>query len=465
MVSRRIAFVVSLLTVLSVTPLSLASHQGDSLNDLRVTQVDAPDPVVEAGFVAYTLTVSNRGPHPAQDIRVEHGTTGTTVAASGQKWECLVVSLLNRTSCVHHGALPSGGQAAPLRIVVQAPTLEQASSVTSTADVSSHGNELQPADNHSVEVTTIEEGDDLSVSQFDEPQEVTADHLVRYVISVSNHGNTVATGVELTESVSGGTLEQAGGDGWTCSVTSGSASCALNGDLPPSTTAAAVGVLVRAPETTTSSSITATAAVSGDRGDRFSSDNTAVETTTVQASGQDRATGYIPAAGGFITTNPSGEFTEAPNGGAAGFAASALGEVATPSDSTIGDVRFPAGPGGVASLFEGPSTSQLQVCALPVANCAGAALDVIVPPGYNDPESPIEVNLIYDASVAPVSEGNRTVYVEKPVNGIPTTLVLPDCQLLGIANPSPCVDFQVRLADGDLLIRILMLSQDPKYQG
>jgi hypothetical protein len=74
--------------------------------------------------------------------------------------------------------------------------------------------------------------------------------------------------------------------------------------------------------------------------------------------------------------------------------------------------------------------------------------------------------VVYHVTVAPLNEDPRTVYVEKIVAGEKVITIVPPCDLVGIASPSPCVDGQERIQEGDALrIQILMLSGDPKYQG
>ena len=457
---RRLIVPLLAIGLLAVGPASNASHQEGPV-DLRVVQAGTPDPVVEGGHVTYSIDVSNPGAHPADRVELtEVVSDGTIVAASGRKWECGAPQGA-RVSCVLHGALPELTAADQLTVVAQAP-VDGASLITATATGLARGVEQNPADNVSQVTTEVGPGTELGVSMFDTPDPVTAQASVRYGISVTNHGDVAAQGVTVTHQVSAGVPASWFGDGWTCQLGSASATCTLAGDLGVGASASELSVVVRAPET--GSEIHAVASVSAAN---TVSPTDAEETTQVQPLGQDSATGYIPPEGGCLTTNPGGQCTTVGGLDALSASAASPDSGATPANDTFGDVRFGPGPGGVASLFEG--SAKLAVCAavdpIDPADCAGAALDVIVPPGYDDPASPIEVNLVYDLSVAPTAEDPRTVYMEKPIGGTPVTTVLTQCSLLGVASPSPCVDFQERIAGDDLLIRILMLSQDPKYQG
>ncbi|HVM12515.1 MAG TPA: CARDB domain-containing protein [Actinomycetota bacterium] len=451
-------------------PAAFASHKGDSLNDLVVTQSASPDAVVEGEHVTYRIEVANRGPHPALEIQVNQVVSGgTIVSASGHRWECPSIEA-GRASCRLHGSLSPGGTSAPLLVVVQA-AVDGGSQLSSTATALSHGTEINPPDNVSTLSVGVAPGTELGVSMYDTPDPVTSGANVKYGISVTNNGDASATGVSVTHQVSTGETTSFFGDGWDCALAARTASCALADPLGAGVSAPELSVVVRAPETSTRSSIRATASVSA--ANQTSAAEPAEQTTTVDPAGQDFAIGYIPPEGGCLTTNPTGICTSVGGSGGDAFAPASsasstpVDSGATPTNNTFGDVSFEVGPGGVASLFEG--SSQLAICAqlrpFEALNCAGAALDVIVPPGYDDRRSPIAVNLVYDNSVAPASEDPRTVYAEKPVGGQTTTFILTPCGFSGFDGPTPCVDFQHRIAGDDLLIRILMISQDPKYQG
>lgn len=72
--------------------------------------------------------------------------------------------------------------------------------------------------------------------------------------------------------------------------------------------------------------------------------------------------------------------------------------------------------------------------------------------------------MLYDATLAPESNGPGTVGVEKIVGGVLVTGPLPQCRPLGHAVPAPCVNSQSWNAEGDLEVVVLLLSEDPKFQ-
>jgi hypothetical protein len=149
--------------------------------------------------------------------------------------------------------------------------------------------------------------------------------------------------------------------------------------------------------------------------------------------------GYIPPEGGTITT--------------------ATPRCPSTGDPACGSATFPAGPGGFASIAE---VGKIGSCSL--SNCIGPAFELVPAGGYVDPSNPIELELVYDQSVARGDGTSYSVWVEKLVGGIPVTTVVPSCQPLGHAVPAPCVNSITRDEGRDLHAVILALSEDPKFQ-
>jgi uncharacterized repeat protein (TIGR01451 family) len=280
---------------------------------------------------------------------------------------------------------------------------------------------------------------DLTVTQEPNPQSVDGANDILYRVNVANGGPSVATGVSLVDTPSDGFVRLASGEGWDCAISDGSATC-TRADLAVGKIAPVLDIVVRAPDVESPTTITNTATADSEQSDPTPGDATSTQETEVGPQDDGTATGYIPPEGGRVTTNG--------------------GDGATGEDHTYGESIFPAGPGGIASLVEG---AQLAICALPI--CAGDSVDVIVPPGYDNPNNPIRFLLVYDASVAPVGEDPRLVWALKPGPvGMVESPVLP-CLTPGSALPAPCVNGQSRNADGDLVIEILLVSQDPRFQS
>lgn len=282
---------------------------------------------------------------------------------------------------------------------------------------------------------------DLVVTQEPRPSSVDGANDVLYRVSVANLGPDAATGVSLVDTPSQGAVRLASGEGWDCAISGGSATCTRS-ELAVGETAPALDIVVRAPDVESPTTLTNTATGDSDQQDPTPADATSTQQTEVGPQDDGTATGYIPPEGGRITTNG--------------------GDGATEDDHTYGESIFTAGPGGIASLVEG---AQLSICAFAFANCAGDSVDVIVPPGYDDPSQPIRFLLVYDASVAPAGEDPRVVWVSKPgPAGMMESPLLP-CLVPDTATPAPCLNGQERTETGDLVIEVLLVSQDPRIQG
>ncbi len=443
MTSLRLVVLFAVLVFLvPASPVVWASDD-DNPVDLVVSQTDDPDPVFEQHFVTYAVTVMNRGPRPANVVQVTDDVDkGSIQSASGQKWSCLIQA--GSTTCRHHGALPTGKSTAPLLVVVQAPAVGAAGAeIFNTIVAETIGQpDTDESSNTDTEQTTVAASADLSVDQFDEPGDwVAGGQLVRYGVTAANGGDVAASGVTLSSTPSpGASVESAAGEGWTCTTTSGSATCSHTSSLAPGATAS-IDVYVRAPELSQVGEMSNTAAVSSDTGDSDPTNNRSTETTEVRPLSDGHARGVIPPEGGSITTctgNPDA------------------------TDHTCGTLEFPAGPGGVAEIIELP---QHDLCtADPAVNCAGDMLELVFPEGYDDRANPIVAHLVYDASVAPADEDPRTIYVEKFIGAVAVVLVVPDC--LGGNVVTPCLDDQVRATPDDPLDSVLHFqSGDPKTWG
>jgi len=120
---------------------------------------------------------------------------------------------------------------------------------------------------------------DLSVTKTDSPDPVNAGGEVTYTVTVTNEGLTDATGVTLTDTLpSTTTFVSASASQGSCAHSAGTVTCNV-GSLDQGASATATIVA----RTTSAGTITNTASVSSNEGDRDPSDNSASATTTVNA--------------------------------------------------------------------------------------------------------------------------------------------------------------------------------------
>ncbi len=120
---------------------------------------------------------------------------------------------------------------------------------------------------------------DLAITKTDSPDPVTAGSNLTYTITVTNNGPFDATGVTMTDPLPAEvTFVSATPSQGTCSESAGTVTCVL-GSLANGTNAT-VGIVVTPPVPGT---ITDTATVTGDQSDPNPANNTATETTAVNA--------------------------------------------------------------------------------------------------------------------------------------------------------------------------------------
>jgi hypothetical protein len=169
-----------------------------------------------------------------------------------------------------------------------------------------------------------------------------------------------------------------------------------------------------------------------DQFDGNQDNNTAHEQTDIQPKPQnpDQSTGYVPPQGGTVTTGNN------PNA----------------TDNTDATVKLPPGPGGVVNIQE--MTPPPDLC---VNGCTGQAVEIDIPDGYTNPDTPAKTILKYDTTVVR-PKGGAKIYIKKGNN---EPFLAPNCLDHGVANPSPCVGSRKRLANGDLRVTVLLLSGDP----
>ena len=280
-------------------------------------------------------------------------------------------------------------------------------------------------------------GFDLTLTQVESRDPVPENEIVTYTITVKNTGSNPSNPFSVHVDVTPGTVVGASGTRWICTTTATTADCTHEGAKPNGRLAADIVVSVRAPLTVDGpifESATVFAA-----GEAVTNNNVVSEKTDV--SGLGKYAKDIPPGGGSLTTDS--------------------GSGATATDTTYGTLVFPAGPGGVARLIEHPE--QIPECSY--LSCIGAALDVIEPGGYTDAAHPIVVLMVFDASIAPLANGPIGIVKTRPDEGDTSPENVPPCQVAGVAFPTPCVDSDTTTVDFDRIVKILMLSGDPWYQG
>jgi uncharacterized repeat protein (TIGR01451 family) len=135
---------------------SFSSEPGGA--DLSISKSDTatgsgPDPVSSGDIVAYRVSVTNNGPDDATGISVTDSPDGgTVVGASGDGWSCSNTS--TDATCTM-ASLANGATAAPITVLVQAPSTAEGTTITNTATVSSDS-DPNSENNTATETTTVQ---------------------------------------------------------------------------------------------------------------------------------------------------------------------------------------------------------------------------------------------------------------------------------------------------------------------
>jgi hypothetical protein len=86
------------------------------------------------------------------------------------------------------------------------------------------------------------------------------------------------------------------------------------------------------------------------------------------------------------------------------------------------------------------------------------AVQVVLPPGYNDPDRPVIVKVYYDRSTAPNGQA-RGLHQKFGVDK-----VSPPCVASG-TPVFPCLESSQRISGRDIRLAWQLTSSDPKFQG
>ncbi|MBM2849043.1 MAG: hypothetical protein HW418_1985 [Anaerolineales bacterium] len=224
-----------------------------SLADLAITQQESADPVAPNSTLTYTLSVTNAGPNTATPVRVIDNLppSVTFVGASGSGWSCSPSSAV--VTCTLASLVV--GPAPDIVITVTTPTLAQ--TITNTATVASPLADLNLANNTWAETTSVTEFADVSISQTDGVDAVTAGGPVTYTITVTNGGPQAVVGATVADTFPAGLT----GVTWTCAASGGSSCPASgNGDINATVNVTVGGAVTVTAYGTVSTSATGTLA-------------------------------------------------------------------------------------------------------------------------------------------------------------------------------------------------------------
>jgi uncharacterized repeat protein (TIGR01451 family) len=251
---------------------TVSSHVNPPFADLAVGLLDAPDPVTVGQILAYTVSVTNRGPSPASFVTVTNTlpvSVGILDATPSQGF----VTISGNVVVCNFGSISNSGIATATINVV--PILEG----TILATASATGAQIDPIlDNNSASATTVVgPSTDLALGIVDIPDPVVTRSNLTYVISVTNRGPSSASGVVINDTLPAGvSVVSTNSSQGSISVSGSTVTCAL-GNM----TNGARATLTVVVTSTNSGTIFNTANVTGDQSDPDPSNNSASASTVV----------------------------------------------------------------------------------------------------------------------------------------------------------------------------------------
>ncbi len=267
-----------------------------SASDMRLTVVDAPDPIAAGGAYSYTLTATNLGPTAAASQTIAFTVpTGACITAvpTGTNWACVPSTgypLCSGTiTCTRSLSLASGASASNLTVPAVANI---AGSITAAFTVSSPLPDGDTSNNTPTATTTVNGGStDLSITKTSNLATVGVGSPVIFTLTPKlNGGEPAGQGgglITVTDSLPAGfTLTSTPtGTGWTCSSVpaapaAGPATITCTRPGPFSTNFTAMPAITVNATVTAIGSLVNTATVSSPEVDPVPANNTATVTVT-----------------------------------------------------------------------------------------------------------------------------------------------------------------------------------------
>lgn len=175
--------------------------------DLSITKVDSVDPLFIGSNLTYTLNAVNAGASDAQNVTITDAIPAgmTFVSASAPAgWIASTPAVgANGTVTFTKTSFAAGGSES-LTIVVAPTAGVGGTTISNTATIASATTDPTSENNSDTE-TTFVAGVDLTITKTDNFTVTTPGSTLTYVLSYSNAGSSVATGVVITETLPAGT--------------------------------------------------------------------------------------------------------------------------------------------------------------------------------------------------------------------------------------------------------------------
>ncbi|HEX8287248.1 MAG TPA: choice-of-anchor Q domain-containing protein, partial [Pyrinomonadaceae bacterium] len=260
--------------------------------DLLVTKIDSPDPVIAGSNLTYTIQVANSGPEAAASVALSDtlpaGTSFVSLSAPAG-WNCTMPGVGSSGTVTCTAATVANGASEQFTLVVKVDSATAAGTVLSnTATVSSATADPNTGNESATATTTVAAQADLQITKSDGGASVAPGGTVAYILAYSNNGASTAANVVITETIPANTTfnSAASTSGWSCSPNNNAGStCTLQiGSVNPTAGGSATfAVTVVNPVAAGVSQLSNTASIASTVTDPITSNNSASDTTPVNA--------------------------------------------------------------------------------------------------------------------------------------------------------------------------------------
>ena len=243
---------------------------------------DTPDPVVAGGIYTYSIRVDNNAADVATNtvLTVTVPSGAAFVSAAPLSQNCAPVSA-TQVQC-NLGAVGANGLDARTITMNWRATVAGPSTITATATLTAD-NDINGGNNTDTEITTVQQGANLSLVMTDAPDPAAPGSNVTYVLTAANPGPNDAGDLVVSNNLPpSSSFVSASGSGWSCAHAAGVVSCSRSG---PHTVGAAIPpITMVATANAASGTITNSATVSTSVGgipDPDTANNTATANTLI----------------------------------------------------------------------------------------------------------------------------------------------------------------------------------------
>ena len=341
--------------------------------DLAIAKDDGGVTANPKETVVYTLVFTNTGDRAATGLVITETVpayASFNAGASSSGWNCTPDGSAGSTCTNTYASLAGDGGHATLLFAVSAGAsfpagVGELSNTVRVADDGNNGADPNPADNTASDVTPLNVAPDLQLTKSDGGATAQPGGSIAYIINYTNSASASqdAAGVVLTETVPANTVFDGGASspGWSCTPDGGAGSvCTLNaGALNVGASGSKTfAVTVVNPLPAGISQVSNTASAGSNRPDANTADNTASDTTPVDAAPDlklSKSDGDVGAGEGNTVTYTL-TFTNTGNQGASGVTLNeTVPEHTTfnPSASTAGWSCAPNNNAGSACTLNG----------------------------------------------------------------------------------------------------------------